>query len=217
MEAWNEAARRSAERRSVYREIMGAVAALPEFVASMEAWARADNERLLAYLEVASAEVFMAEASRLLESDSELASLSPEQQAIFFQTWEGKGNRESLAQTLLAHPDWQTQAWRFLAEYHAGRKDFQSAYETVRRFAASPPLPNVELHGTRSELETQFLLAPDNLAKGLSLLNAQIQEERFGDALQTLHLMQRTPQAPRYLWFMEAGAHARLEDWESAR
>ena len=216
LEAWTEAVRRSADKRLVYREIMSAAAALPEIVASMDGWAQLDIERLLAFLEVASPEVFLTETDRLVESDPDLAALSPDQLAIFFQIWERKGDRETLAQALLTHPDWQKQAWRFLAEYHAARKDFQVAFETVRHFASPPPLPKVELRIPRSELETRFLLDPDNLTNGLSLFTAQVQVESFEDALRTLHKIQQTLHPPSYLWFMEAETHAQREDWESA-
>jgi Flp pilus assembly protein TadD len=122
----------------------------------------------------------------------------------------------TLAKALLARPNWQKQAWRFLAEYHADQNDYQAAYETVRRFAKPPPLPKVEPGGELSELETKFLLAPDDLTKGLCLHAAQLQAGRFDDALRTLRKMQRILHPPSYLWFMEAEAHARAQDWASA-
>lgn len=216
LEAWSEGARRSEDKRPVYREIMRAAATLPAFPASIDGWARLDTERLLAFLEVAPSETVAAEIDHLLENDPGLAALSPDQLASLFQIWANKGDREQLAQAIQIRPDWQKQAWRFLAEYYAAQNDFQAAYETVRRFASPPLLPKVELHGTRRELETQFLLAPDDLTKGLSLFTAQIQEEKTDDALETLRRMQRMPHAPSYLWFLEARSHARREDWENA-
>ncbi len=216
LEAWTEGARRSEDKRPVYREIMRAAATLPAFPASIEGWARLDPERLLAFLEVAPSETVAVEIERLLAGDPSLAALSPDQQSLLFQIWANKGDREHLAQAILIRPEWQKQAWRFLAEYHAAQNDFRAAYETARRFASPPLLPKVDLHETRRELETQFPLAPDDLTKGLSLFTAQIQDENTDDALETLHRMQQIPNAPGYLRFLEAEVYAQREDWEHA-
>ena len=54
------------------------------------------------------------------------------------------------------------------------------------------------------------------MASGLSLHELQVREDRFDDALGTLHKMQQVPHPPRYLWFMEADDHARQGDWVNA-
>ena len=208
--------RRSADRRSVYREIMDAAASLPEMALPVGAWARVESERLIAFLEVASPEIFADEAARLLAKDSGLATLSPAQKAAFFQIWERKGNRASLVQALLAHPDWQSEAWRFLAEEKASQNDYRAACEIARHFAEPPRLPSVESSGSRIELAMKFLIAPEDMASGLSLHELQVREDRFDDALGTLHKMQQVPHPPRYLWFMEADDHARQGDWVNA-
>lgn len=216
-EAWKEALRRTPDGGHYsYRQMLAASASAPDVRAQLRAWARDNPEYQLALLESASTADFNSEIDKLLGQDPELKLFSRDQRRSLFQTWSRIGEAERLYQVLLAHPQWKAEEWRLIARHFAGEKDFRQAYETVSQFATKPPLPRIEFHGTRDNLERDFLLHSDDLMSGLSLYGLLVKEGSVDDALRTLGTMKRVPAHPRYLPYMEAELHARKQDWESA-
>jgi hypothetical protein len=159
---------------------------------------------------------FRMELDLLLAGDPDLTRLSPERRSLLFQLWAQKGDPEALVQTLLSHPQWQKDQWRFLSQYYASANNYQLAYETARRFAGKPALPTLRLNGARSDFEREALLHPDDLSIGLALYGAQMKDGNIDEALATLRRLKQGDGRPRYLSFMEAELFASRGAWKEA-
>ena len=216
-EAWKEALSRAPDGGHYsFGQMLAASASAPSVRDQLKTWALENPEYRLALLESASLAEFGSEIDRLLKQDPHLKMFRDDQRRSLFQTWSRIGRTEQLFEVLLAHPQWKAEEWSLVARHFADEKDYRQAYETVLQYSTKPPLPKIDFHGTRDELERDFLLHSDDLMSGLSLYGLLVKGGRVDDALKTLGTMKRVPSHPRYLPYLEAELHARKQDWDNA-
>ncbi|MGZ5553070.1 MAG: hypothetical protein ACXWHF_05475, partial [Chthoniobacterales bacterium] len=98
----------------------------------------------------------------------------------------------------------------------AERKDFRGAFELVRQFGGSPPLPQAASTSSIEQLQKDSLGNPANYETGLALYRTQMKENKIDDALVTLRRFTERKDAPAYFHFLEAEAWAAKENWERA-
>ena len=176
----------------------------------------ARHDLALIYFQGAAGPDFMSALHRFLERDPNLQTLSSEEKITFFSLWAERGDLTELALVVETHPDWMSHAWRAMAKYQAGRKDFRSAFEMARRFGETPPLPEAASGSSIEELRQAFHAAPDNYGVGYQLYREQIREGKIDEALQTARHFTELASCPRYFHFLEAEAWAAKENWERA-
>ena len=217
LEAWKEALRRAPDGGAfLFSAILSATAHRPEIFAQVKTWGLGNLGLELVLMAIASPEEFKTQLDALLVADPELKRLSPEERKRLFQVWAQKGDAVRLTELLRAHPQWEKEEWRVLARHFAGGGDFRRAYDTAVTFGPKPTLPKMGTQRSRSDIERDLALNPDDLVSGLALYGLHVRQESFDDALNTLRKLKLAHPKLQYLSFMEAELHAKKEDWKEA-
>jgi O-antigen ligase len=216
--AWEEALRRvGVQKLEMYGHMLAlASQRSPTVRRGLEEIGMGHPDLALIYLQGAAGAGFMTALHRFLEHDPNLQSFSSDEKIRFFSLWAERGDLNELARAVEAHPDWMNHAWRAMAKYHAGRSDFRGAFEVVRRFGETPPLPDAVAGSSLEQLRQAFHAAPDNYGVGYQLYREQMREGKTDDALMTARHFTELGSCPPYFHFLEAEAWAAKENWERA-
>ena len=216
--AWREALRRVGPQRLEMYGHMLALASQHSLPVrrGLEEIGMAHHDLALVYLQGAAGDAFMSALHGFLEQDPNLQTLSNEEKIRFFSLWAERGDLNELPRAIETHPEWMNHAWRALAKYHASRNDFRSAFELVRRFGETPPLPEAAPGVSIDQLRQALHAAPDNYGIGYQLYREQMREGKIDEALVTARHFTGIASCPRYFYFLEAEAWAAKENWERA-
>jgi len=178
--------------------------------------ARKETATLLVFLQQATPAEFQAETQRLLERNPSLDSLSASQVEALLTIWTALGDPSALAALVSINDRLLRIGWIRLAEYHAGRKEFQQAFEVARRFDPPRPLEAPAMERPLNQLRQEFLLDPSDAAKGLSLYQAQVAAGERDAAFQTLLRVTALPECPAHAHSWMAGLWVERGEWEKA-
>ena len=216
--AWREALRRvGAPRLEVYGHMLTlAFQHSPTVRRGLEDIGLVHHDLALIYFERAAGDAFMTALHRFLEHDPNLQTFSSEEKIRFFSLWAERGDLNELARSVETHPDWMSDAWRAVANYRARRNDFRTAFEVVRRFGETPPLPEAAAGSSIDQLRQALHAMPDNYGVGYQLYREQIRGGQIDEALMTARHFTDLASCPRYFHFLEAEAWAAKENWERA-
>jgi tetratricopeptide (TPR) repeat protein len=216
--AWREALRRAGAQRPGVFEKMLALASQrsPAVHRGLEEIGMVHPDMALVFLQHAGGADFTAALHRFLEHDPKLATLSNPEKTRFFSLWGDRGDREEMAHAVEAHPDWLAHAWRAMAKYHANRNDFRNAFQVVRRFGETPPMPEEAARSSIDQLRQALHASPDNYGVGYRLYREQMREGKIDEALMTARHFTELASCPPYFYFLEAEAWAAKENWERA-
>ncbi len=216
--AWREALRRAgAQRPQVYSHMLGLASQhSPSVHRALEEMGMIHPDLALVYLSHAGGADFTAALNRLLDYDPNLQTFSSEEKSRFFSLWGDRGNAEEMARAVEARPDWLEHAWRAMAKFHASRSNFRRAFEIVRRFVATPPLPDAAIGSSIDQLRQALHAMPENYGVGYQLYHEQMSEGKIDEALMTARHFTALPGCPPYFHFLEAEAWAAKENWERA-
>jgi hypothetical protein len=216
--AWEEALRRvGVQRLEMYGQMLAlASQRSPAVRRGLEEIGMTQHDLALVYLKGAAGAGFMTALHRFLEHDPDLQTFSADEKVRFFLLWATRGDLNELAREVETHPDWMRHAWRAMAKYHASRNDFRSAFEAVRRFGETPPLPAAVAGSSIDQLQKAFQATPDNYGVGYQLYREQMLQGRTDDALMTVRHFTDLANCPPYFHFLEAEAWAAKENWERA-
>ena len=132
------------------------------------------------YLEAATRPQFEDTLHELLAADPELQQFTPEQKARLFELWSNHDPLDELLRGVQTHPEWLEFAWPGVARYHAGRHEFEEAWQLVRRYARPPTLPRSAAGKSIPELKKELYTNPGDYAVGYTLYRAQIDCRRDG-------------------------------------
>jgi O-antigen ligase len=168
------------------------------------------------YLEAATSPQFEAALRELLLRDPALAQFSPAQETRLFALWSNHDPLDELVRGVQTHPEWLEFAWPGIARYHAGRHEFEEAWQLVRRYAQAPSLPRSAAGESIPQLEQELYANPGDYAAGYALYRAQIDAGKLDDALATLRHFTARPDAPAYFHYLQAEAWAGKQNWERA-
>jgi O-antigen ligase len=168
------------------------------------------------YLEAATSPQFEAALRELLLRDPALAQFSPAQETRLFALWSNHDPLDELVRGVQTHPEWLEFAWPGIARYHAGRHEFEEAWQLVRRYAQAPSLPQSATGESIPQLEQELYANPGDYAAGYALYRAQIDAGKSDDALGTLRHFTARPDAPAYFHYLQAEAWAGKQNWERA-
>ena len=117
---------------------------------------------------------------------------------------------------MVAHPEWQEQAWLGLARPYAQKRDFERAWRFVERYGPAPLLPHLDPAQSLAELERAFHLHPEDIQTGLSLYAALRNLRQNEEALSTLRTVNAIAGRPHYVPYLEAVLWAEKSDWARA-
>jgi O-antigen ligase/polysaccharide polymerase Wzy-like membrane protein len=216
--AWREALRRAGPQRADIYRLMLATArqSSPRVAQGLEEFGMVHHDLALIFLEVSGGAPFMSAVQRFLEHDPTLQTMSAEEKVTLFKHWAGRGDSAALMQAVEAHPEWMPFAWRGLARYQAGQKNFRAAIEITRRYGETPALPPAAQNAFVEQLRQALHAAPDNYGTGFQLYHAQMEHGLLDEALMTVRHFTDLPGCPRYFHFLEAEAWTAKQDWERA-
>ena len=216
--AWREGLRRAGAQRAGIYEKMLALASQrsPTVHRGLEEIGMVHSDLALVYLQHAGGADFTTALHHFLEQDPNLQTFSREEKIRFFSLWGDRGDREDMARAVEAHPDWLEHAWRAMAKYHANSNDFRSAFQVVRRFGETPPMPEDAVGSSIDQLRQALHSSPDNYGVGYRLYRAQMREGKIDEALMTARHFTELASCPPYFYFLEAEAWAAKENWERA-
>ena len=141
--AWREALqRRGAEEAGLYALML---ADATNYDANVHAGLRefANNRPglMINYLEAATRPQFEEALRDLRATDPELLQFTPRQKRRLFELWSSHDSLDEMLRVVQTHPEWLEFAWPGVARYHAGRGEFEEAWQLVRRYALPPTLP----------------------------------------------------------------------------
>jgi O-antigen ligase len=217
LDAWSEALRRAGpEAAGLFPQLLAAGWKKLAVRAGLAGLAQTNADYLVAYLEYASGLDFDVEANRLLERDPELRTLSAAQRRRLLDAWFRRGDRDAWLGLLMAHPEWQEDAWLGLAHHCAQRQNFERAWQFVRRYGPVPVLPQIVSGKSLAELERGFHFHPEDLQEGLAFFTALRQQRQLDEALATLQAVDRLPGRPDYVPWLEAELWAEKREWAKA-
>lgn len=217
MNAWTEGLRRAGpDALSFYKQMLDLSAASVPVRDALRELAQTDAAHLLVFLESAMPAEANTEIANFLISDPDLQTLSAAERERLFAVWWQRGDRSDLGEKLIAHEDWQSAGWKYLADYFAEEKNYQRACETVFHFAQAPSMPELRASEPRADLEREFYFHPDDFIKGFALYAAEIKEGRKDEALATIRDLKKIKNHPLYLSYLEAKLHADAQQWEPA-
>lgn len=215
--AWQEALRRpAADPAALYRRMLDEAGEHPELRDDLRLMALDDPELLLVFLEQATPAETTIEIERLLQEDPDLARLTATQRQRLLLLWARRGDRERLAATLDAKPQWREASWQAHALVLAGQGHFQAACELAQRSVLAPALPPVATTRSVADLQRDLLMRPDDFVAGFALYRAQRTANQRDDALATLRRLTPLPACPRYFHYLEAQLAMELGQWQNA-
>jgi tetratricopeptide (TPR) repeat protein len=154
--------------------------------------------------------------AHLLQTDPNLHTLSAAQRGQLFEAWWKQGNQERMMQLIREHPEWDGQTWLYQAQFAAKENDFQRACEIAARNVQPPIVPQSIGGRPLDAMASDFAAHPDNLSDGLMLLLAQMKTGDNDAALDTLQLLMKIPDHPRYLAYIGAELYGGKGDWPQA-
>lgn len=216
--AWREALRRVGPKREGLFSQMLSSAALynPAVQEALRQLAFDHSDLTIAYLERTSGPQFETALHDLLAREPTLEHLDSEQKTKLFALWSEHGPLDELVRAVDARPEWRPLAWAGLARWHASRREFETAWGFVRRFAAEPPLPRSTDAGSIPQLEQKLYASPNDYDTGYALFVAQSKAGKIDDALVTARHFTAQPNAPAYFYYLQAQCWAALQNWERA-
>ena len=216
-EVWVEGLRHAGKKSpALYSEMLWWSGNRPTVHTMLARLSRNDPDYLLVFLRQAGREESGLLIAQLVQAEPDLKSFSAEQRRMLFSIWFRQGDHGSLFTSLRSNPDWQQEAWRWLALLYAEKKEFRSACELMRNALPPPPMPKVAGNKPLADLERMLRARPDDIDIGLQLRSAQLAAGKKPEALATLRAMQALPNHPAYLAFIEAGQLEESGDWEDA-
>ena len=218
MVAWREALRRAGPRRAGLFRAMLAVAgpSNPRVRQGLEEISLDQHDLTLVLLEVSGGAPLMSVVHRFLEHDPTLQTMSADEKASFFQHWALRGDNAELVRAVETNPDWMPFAWRGVAKYQAGQKNFRVAVDLARQYGEKPTLPPAAQNSSIDQLRQALHADPDNYNLGFQLCRQQMEQGLVDEALVTVRHFTDLPGAPRYFHFLESEAWAAKQDWERA-
>jgi hypothetical protein len=216
LEAWRAAlavARSDADR--LYEMMLYWSRGFPEMREGLRELAAREPKRWLGFLGWVAPAEFMGELDALRSWDGALARFTMEERRQIFALWQAHGDRAALEAALQGNPDWLPAGWRWLAEAHARRKEFEAACALAARFAPKMEPPAMEAKPLAAA-QRDFRARPRDFVAGYALHLALIQNGDTDEALAVLAQLTGLPGVPRYFHQIEAGQWSRKQQWEKA-
>ncbi len=175
-----------------------------------------DPDLLLIFLEQATPAEFQADLQQLLARDPSLKFLSLFQREGLFKIWAQQGDKAELVKKIRENGAWLRAGWMRVAQYDADQNEFRAACELAQRFTEPPSAPELPSQKPLMELKRDFLLHPDDVARGVILFQAQTKAGDGDAAFHTLVQLTTSPQCPAYLYYLEAKWRMEKQQWQNA-
>ncbi|HXA10562.1 MAG TPA: O-antigen ligase family protein [Chthoniobacterales bacterium] len=216
--AWREALQRQgAESARIYSRMLGDAADFdPAVLEGLRQYALDYPALTINYLESVHGARFEFALHEVLARDPGLKQFSSAQKTRLFALWSGEESRAGLLQAVETHPEWLEFAWPGIARYHAGRQEFEAAWQLVRQHAPEPSLPQAGNNESMPQLERKLYASANDYAAGYALFRAQMAAGKIDDALATARHCTGQAEAPPYFLFLQAEAWAATKNWERA-
>jgi O-antigen ligase len=216
--AWREALRRyGAQPEKLYSQMFPIAETYdPAVHQALGQFAENNPGLTTTYLENVSGAGFQTGLQELLARDPALEQFDRAQKTKLFALWSSRDPLDELVRAVAARPEWLEFAWPGMARYHAGRGEFEAAWNLVRRYAGEPVLPRDARAEPIPQLEQKLYANSSDYAAGYALYRAQIAAGKPDDALATARHFTAQPNAPAYFYYLEAQAWAAKKNWERA-
>lgn len=217
MDAWLETLRRAGPKApNFYADMFDRAASNHVIRARLREWAQDNPECLIRFLFNSSPWEAKSIIDHQLSTDPGLKMFDDEQRTLFFQAWWARGDQADLIARLLKNDQWLESGWTVLAVYYSKQGDFQKAWQVIDAHQQPPSIPPANSDQPVEDLKRTFYSQPDNLAAGLMLALLQVKKDQTDDALATLNALEKIPNHPRYIYYLQARQWAAKQQWELA-
>lgn len=210
LEAWRAALERKQDgRKSVFREMLEAARKEPGLFARLPELAEPYPELEFYFLESAPDEVFDRHLAALLARPPADSGLEPRDLEAFLDAWRRRRGDAAFLREVAPHPAWARAGWSVVGQACANTGDFIRALHLADEALPAPTLPVVRDGGQRArELLERY---PDDLAAGTSLALIERSRGEWDKAAARLARLTQHPDAPAYLWWLQAEALRKLD------
>lgn len=201
--AWRELLRRPLDPPYQHQAIiLGAFQDYPELRVGILELSRLDPGLRVGLLLQLRDPDFRREISLDLAQDPGLEGYTPEQRRQLLRHWAAASDPVELHRFLEGRGETLPESWEIRAVAMARQGNLLEAIRAVRDAYSRPPIPGLgSREGYPVRLEREYQANPNDLVKGSTLLSLQVEDRRWPQALQTLKLMTRNPDAPSYCYY----------------
>lgn len=217
-EAFREALKRAGPRSPKrFQEMIGMRRDFPEILFALHDLAGTTPETMTYFIQSADPASARSALAAFAEKPSRLQTWSPNLRKQLFYQWARKGDVERLQEVLQAQPEWMSEGWRALVEWHATEKRYQAACDLIATHATAPTPPDTNTNGKSiTQLKVDHARKGGDPMSTLALLIGYEKADRLDDAAELLNELRSQKDCPRYFHWHAFHLEFRRENWEAA-
>jgi hypothetical protein len=217
LDAWRDGLKRSgSQAKEAFRQMIGLVGLHSVERQGLAELALDNTDYMLMLLPTSTLEEARALIDHFLQTDPTLHTLSDDQRAQFFDAWWKQGDQVQMMTLLHDHAEWEKESWYYEAQFAAKENNFQHACEIATLHCPAPLIPQISNAQPMKDLAADFASHPDNLSEGLILVLAQMKAGENESALETLRVLAKEPDHPRYLAYLAAELFGTRGEWQKS-
>jgi tetratricopeptide (TPR) repeat protein len=214
--AWSEGLHLAENQESCFENMLSISKSEPIVRKELEKIAREKPSLLLIFINHAKPEELESDLQWILSKNPEFKDFTNAQVEKLISIWMGTGNKEKITSILENNEVLLKTGWPWVAQNYAERKDFEKAYQLVTHYSSAPALHETPSVKTYDEMKMDFILNPEDVVRGMTLLEKQLRSQRTDEALETIHKLKNLNNSPSSIYFREAEIWAQKEEWEKA-
>jgi tetratricopeptide (TPR) repeat protein len=184
----------------------------PRFQQDLGMLTRFDNDFRYTYLMQLKPDQFRAEIKTDVLANPRMDNFSEAQRRDLLEKWALKGDPDSLIAQLDAHPDLVPDEWFYRSLAEAAEGEYAQAVEGFAPHLTPPRIarPRQYLGTTLEENQRIFSNTPDDVVRGMILLDMQVKAGDYYAALRTANVMAERKQVPPALYYWKGEIHRKL-------
>lgn len=211
--AWRDALnRQDPNRQDLFRKMLEASLQYPRFQQDLGMLTRFDNDFRCTYLMQLKPDQFRAEIKTDVLAYPQMDNFSETQRRDLLEKWALKGDPNSLIAQLDAHPGLVPNEWFYRSLAEAAEGEYAAAVDGFAPHLTPPRIvrPRQYLGTTLEENQRVFSNTPDDIVRGMILLDMQVKAGDYYAALRTANVMAERKKIPPALYYWKGEIHRKL-------
>lgn len=215
--AWSTAIERTKQPDHVFREMLQiAYAADKSTIAQM--WEIAQNRSVCTYLYLThpACPDSIQRITNLIRKDSQLSQFTNEQREKLYMLYAQAGFADSVIQIAFASADSNTSMWQLNAYCRARLGDYRAAAQIADSHFEHEELQDLSQGRSLDSLTERYYSNPSDILIGIALLQKQIKNEMYDNALITAEKLYAQKNAPMHVKVIYARLLERIARYEAS-